>query len=329
MTKPSSTSRFKCMSCQTRNGCSVAIVAPTTPTDRDATRRPISSTTTAVRAATAMCAMPDDEPVPLEDLVEAREEPRVQGLRVAGGPAWQEPERPARDQGLREAVALLDQLLEDLALARRRGRLPAGRPPRPARSRSPGRVSSRLGGEIGRSRDGCVEPRALPELEHEQAPQPVAVIALSTSRARRAGASTTLGCSCSRARVRASRSVSPASSRKGPRNQAPSGMPKPVFPREASSAGIEIRERTPKRDLPAPTLQTEGVGERDAELEHLVVEKRRPELERRRHRGPVGLHEQVVGKVGPRVEPLQACDSTARAGRRAGSKRVAEHRSPR
>ena len=58
MTRPSSTSRFRCMSCQTRNGCSVAIVAPTTPTDRDATRRPISSTTTAVRAATAMCAMP-------------------------------------------------------------------------------------------------------------------------------------------------------------------------------------------------------------------------------------------------------------------------------
>ena len=57
----------------------------------------------------------DDEPVPLEDLVEPREEPRVQGLRVAGWPARQKPERPTRDQGLREAVALLDELLEDLA----------------------------------------------------------------------------------------------------------------------------------------------------------------------------------------------------------------------
>ena len=44
MTSPSSTSRFRCMSCQTRNGCSVAIVAPTTPTRSETTRRPISST---------------------------------------------------------------------------------------------------------------------------------------------------------------------------------------------------------------------------------------------------------------------------------------------
>ena len=56
----------------------------------------------------------DDEPVPLEDLVEAGEEPSVEGLRVAGRPAGEEPEGAARDQRLREAVALLHELAQDL-----------------------------------------------------------------------------------------------------------------------------------------------------------------------------------------------------------------------
>jgi hypothetical protein len=56
---------------------------------------------------------PDHEPVPLEDLVEAREEPGIERLRVSRRPARQEPERSARDERLREAVALLDERLED------------------------------------------------------------------------------------------------------------------------------------------------------------------------------------------------------------------------
>ncbi len=55
----------------------------------------------------------DDEPVPLEGLVEPGEEPGVEGLCVAGGSPGEEAERPARDERLCEAVALLDELLED------------------------------------------------------------------------------------------------------------------------------------------------------------------------------------------------------------------------
>ena len=56
---------------------------------------------------------PDDQPVALEDPVEAGEEPRVERLRVRGRAVRQEAERTARDERLREAVALLDELRED------------------------------------------------------------------------------------------------------------------------------------------------------------------------------------------------------------------------
>ena len=188
----------------------------------------------------------DDEPVPLEDLVEAREEPRVQGLRVAGRPAGQEPERPARDQRLREAVALLDELLEDRCLARRRGRLAAGRPRRRARSRSLGRVSSRLRGETGAGTTAVsshARCQSSSTSRHQSrwpwSRSPLHVLV-------RAGASTTLGCSCSRARARASRSVSPASSRKRTTEPVAERNPEAGLPSCGELRWNEIRERTPQ-----------------------------------------------------------------------------------
>jgi len=55
----------------------------------------------------------DDQPVTLENLVERGEEPGVEGLGVSRGPPGQEAERSAGDECLREAVALLDELLKD------------------------------------------------------------------------------------------------------------------------------------------------------------------------------------------------------------------------
>ena len=310
---PSRTSRFRCMSCQTRNGCSVAIVAPTTPTrERDGAAPDLEHDDRGqggerdVRDA-------DDEPVPLEDLVEAREEPGVERLRVARGSPGQEAERPARDERLREAVALLDELLEDRSALAREGRRGAAPPRRRARSRvaRPSRHGAAARARHGR--DGGVEPRALPELEHEQAPEPMAVVALAVACARASMRSTTFGCSCSRARARASRSVSPASSRSGPRNQSPSGIPNPVLPRAASSGGIRSANARRRAAFPRRPSKRRRVGQRDPELQHLVVEQRRAELERGRHRGAVCLHEQVVREVGACVEPLEAAGSAAGA----------------
>ena len=62
---------------------------------------------------------PDGEPRPPEREVDPGEKPSVERLRVRGRDAGQEPERPVVDERRGEAVALVDELLEDrLALAR-------------------------------------------------------------------------------------------------------------------------------------------------------------------------------------------------------------------
>ncbi len=93
------------------------------------------------------------------------------------------------------------------------------------------------------------------------------------------------------------------------RSQRPIGTPKPVLPRAATSGGSVVGERSPERDLAGPALLLQVVRQREPELEHLPVEQRRPELERVRHRGEVGLHEQVVGQVRLDVEQLEAAEA--------------------
>ena len=62
---------------------------------------------------------PDGEPRPAERQVDPGEEPAVERLRVRGRDAGEEAERPVVDERRREAVALVDELLEDrLPLAR-------------------------------------------------------------------------------------------------------------------------------------------------------------------------------------------------------------------
>ena len=87
----------------------------------------------------------DDEPRAVERPVESREEERVERLRVRRRHVGEEPERPALDQRAGEAVALLDELLEDLlrSTARTASR---GKPAAATtRSRAP-RDTSRVGG---------------------------------------------------------------------------------------------------------------------------------------------------------------------------------------
>ncbi len=96
--------------------------------------------------------------------------------------------------------------------------------------------------------------------------------------------------------------------------------PEPVADRDAEArlptardlGWQRVGERLPERLLAAEAASLQPVGERDAELEHLVVEERRAELERVRHRGDVGLQQQVAGKVGLHVEALQPGHAAAR-----------------
>ena len=122
---------------------------------------------------------PHDEPVPLEHLIQPGEEPGVQRLRVAGRPARNEAERAARDERAGEAVALLDKLGEDLAALGEEHRKPredGRREDHGERDLGAGsclRCGGRGGRQVG------LEPGALPELQHEEAPQAVPVISVA------------------------------------------------------------------------------------------------------------------------------------------------------
>ena len=285
----------------------------------ETTRRPISRTTSAVSAASTMCAMPTTSQWRSKTWYSPARNQRVERLRVARGPSREEAESAARDQRLGEAVALLDERREDLAPLgeqhARRGRTAAARTIATARRRVIASVR-RTGSLPGRLR---VEPRALPELEHEQAPEPVAVVALPAhvlgeQALDRGGPELS-----ARPRAGAEEDVS------GELSQRPAEPCAERDPEARLPARGELRRergaRTPGAARPCrrgPESRSES-GKRDAELEHLVVEQRRAELERGRHRRAVRLHEQVVREVGARVEQLEAGD----AGRGGGPRRAA------
>ena len=144
------------------------------------------------------------------------------------------------------------------------------------------------------------------------------------TRARPAAARTAAG--RKPARGRSSSSTSRASSRSSPRNQRASGTPKPVFPRPATSGGSASANARRSATLPSAARDLQRVRQRDAELEHLVVEERRAQLERVRHRRDVGLQQQVAGEVGADVEPLQPGDARSRRAERAPTRRRARAR---
>ena len=78
-------------------------------------RRPIASTRTRRRGRDRDLREPDDEPVAAEDPVERDQEAAVERLGVRRRDAREEAERPARDERLREVVALLGVRREDRA----------------------------------------------------------------------------------------------------------------------------------------------------------------------------------------------------------------------
>ena len=158
---PSSTSRFRWTSCQTTYGCSVAISRGDEADARRAEPRPDREDDECRRDRDGDLREPDREPRATERQVDRREEPAVERLRVRRRDAGEEAERPVIDERRREAVALVDELLED--------RLPLAcehEEPRDGRDddddeRQPSTVSSSFGVD-GRHVAGTVRGRLLP-----------------------------------------------------------------------------------------------------------------------------------------------------------------------
>src|SRR5665809_58729 len=138
------------------------------------------------------------------------------------------------------------------------------RPPRSTQSRS-----SAASDVYKRQRSRCdsVEPRALPELEHEQAPQTMTVIAFASrvlvEHALDDARLQLLACAspCIQERVSGElpeRSTEPVAE----------GNPEPGLPAGGELGRDEGRERTPEGNLPAPAFEAQGVRQRDPELQH-------------------------------------------------------------
>ena len=156
-----------------------------------------------------------------------------------------------------------------------------------------------------------VEVRPLPQLEHEQAPEPVRVVG--------AAVDVVLEQALHRARPQL-----PAAARAGVEQHVAGELPQPVAEpvrerhAEAGLAalghllGKVVGERSPQRLLAAPAFRLQLAGQRHAELEHLPVEERRPQLERVRHRRDVGLQQEIAGQIRLDVEELEAGDAVGR-----------------
>ena len=232
----------------------------------------------------------DRPPLAPEDPVDRDEEEAVERLRVRRRLARDEAERPVVDERRREVVALVRERREDLVALvheddhawddRRERRRATGerasrgdQAPAPRRARAPRARAS--GGTRGGGRGRRDRARA-----RRGAARPCP---RGTSRGRVASTI---------ARELAQVVAEPAAER-----DAEAALP---ARRDVGEAG---RRRTRGAARPSPRGRgSSAVGQREPELDDLVVEERRAQLERVRHRRDVRLQQQVAGQVRREVE---------------------------
>ena len=91
--------------------------------------------------------------------------------------------------------------------------------------------------------------------------------------------------------------MSEKSSRRLPRNQTPSGTPKPCFGRLRISAGSSVAAASLSTCLRRLSRIFSDAGSVEAKATHLVVEQRHARFDRMRHAHPVDLRENVFRQV--------------------------------
>ena len=113
------------------------------------------------------------------------------------------------------------------------------------------------------------------------------------------------------ARARRARPRTAAAAARG--STGATGMPKPFFGRRRISSGTRAAQRALQDQLGARSATaSSATGAARANSTTRGVEERRAHLERRRHRGAVGLHQDVVGQVARQVEAQRLVDRTRR-----------------
>ena len=190
--------------------------------------------------------------------------------------------------------------------------------------RQPGGPSGVMAPSARGSRPGGphARPPSRPQLEHEQRPEPWHRSPLRGCDAQPAAQPRPNGPGSPAQAASGARTSSSNRSPSGPRNQSPIGTAKPILGRSTCSAGMSCFAIARSRTLRVPAVHLAlGRQPRD-ELDELMIEQRRPGLERVRHRGPIHLHQQVLGQVGEQVRPKQSVDRIEpgqREARRAGT----------
>src|SRR5204863_6201035 len=180
----------------------------------------------------------DRPPLPVEDPVDGHEEEAVERLRVRGGLAWYEAERPVMYERQREVVALVCERAEDLVSLvqqhdhtgddRREGDQPQVSAPQAATKSGASTCSRSHSSSMSRHQRRC----------------PWSARPLSCSSRSR---TTVFASNQPRSVARTSR----ASACRSWRNQRPSGTPKPVFPRAATSGGRSWAKARRSATLPS------------------------------------------------------------------------------
>ena len=142
----------------------------------------------------------------------------------------------------------------------------------------------------------AIEESAAPHLEGQRRPELQVQIAAAV-RSAGAAVSTKRVSRMPRWRQVSDSSTSRAKPASSPRNQRAIGTAKPCFCRSMIESGSTPRIACLNRYFVVPPLQAEPRRNRRRELHQLVVEQRRPRLQRMRHRHPIDLGEDVEREV--------------------------------
>ena len=151
-----------------------------------------------------------------------------------------------------------------------------------------------------------------PEREREQAPQLPGQVLAARRRGGRAPRSTASGCRYPCRRTVAAESVSRANGSSSPRSHAAAGIEKPRLRPWTTSPRQQRLHGAAQQPLLREAAHLLRRGEREREARDDRVQERHPRLERPRHRGAVGLHQQIVGEI-PAECPRPAAAPGARA----------------
>src|SRR5947207_2792448 len=155
-------------------------------------------------------------------------------------------------------------------------------------------------GDSGRDERRRLDMLAQPELEHQQAPKSVAVIHVPRLVLADQLSELSVAKPASLVPQHVVRQLAEVGTEPPPERHAEAALP--------ARADVRWQERAKglsQRDLSGPAPGLQRIRQRQTELEHALVEQRRSQLERMRHRSDVRFWQKIAREVRRNVQQLQ------------------------